>query len=99
MQLINDWDVEHKIRGVPVELPGIEYTNGKFSEYETAYYTFKPITGVMDWTFHGFNVKLPQNYVDFLESYYGSGWKKPDPDWVNFGDKVHVMRKVTYYRG
>ena len=51
---------------------------------------FKPIQKT---NFRGIEVYIPQRPDKFLEAYYGSGWKVPDPSYSNYNKQVDPVVK------
>ena len=58
--------------------------------YETVRKITLPMIGFINFTFLNKQVKIPQNYTEYLSAHYGSSFMIPDPTWSTMTSPVAI---------
>ena len=78
------------------EIPGVKYDGKEFSPYRFWVYNVPQIPSLESKKLSGIQVKIPQNYKEILEAYYGKNWGTPDPNFKPDRIPTEVMLRVVY---
>lgn len=74
------------------EIPGVKYNSSDFLPYRFWIYMVPQISSLVDIELSGTKVKIPQNYEEILEAYYGKDWEIPNPNFMP--DRKPTMEKL-----
>lgn len=82
----------------PWQIEGIEYLDGCYTDHKVLFHVYPIVSDIEVKKINETKVMIPVNYVDYLESKYGTGWKVPDPNWITKAPTEAVLPvRSTYY--
>lgn len=78
--------------------PNKFYKTGIYEEYKVMFHQIPEISKVVTKRIYDFDVQIPENAEEVVETLYGKGWRVPDPKFVHHPPREEVMMvKEIYY--